>query len=75
MIRNEKGFTLLDMLFVCGLIGNISVIAPDCSASDFSITEFEFLIWSAPGFLFISTISLPVDMIATRGRLPTFTFA
>jgi len=27
MIRNEKGFTLLDMLFVCGLIGIISVIA------------------------------------------------
>jgi type II secretory pathway pseudopilin PulG len=27
MIRNEKGFTLLDLLFVCGLIGIISVIA------------------------------------------------
>src|SRR5947208_1223304 len=27
MIRNEKGFTLLDMLFVCGLIGIISIIA------------------------------------------------
>jgi type II secretory pathway pseudopilin PulG len=27
MIRSEKGFTLLDMLFVCGLIGIISVIA------------------------------------------------
>ena len=27
MIQNEKGFTLLDMLFVCGLIGIISVIA------------------------------------------------
>ena len=27
MTRNEKGFTLLDMLFVCGLIGIICVIA------------------------------------------------
>jgi type II secretory pathway pseudopilin PulG len=27
MIQNEKGFTLLDLLFVCGLIGIISVIA------------------------------------------------
>ena len=27
MIRNEKGFTLLDLLFVCGLIGIICVIA------------------------------------------------
>jgi type II secretory pathway pseudopilin PulG len=27
MIRNEKGFTLLDMLFVCGLVGVLSIIA------------------------------------------------
>jgi type II secretory pathway pseudopilin PulG len=25
--RNEKGFTLIDMLFVCGLIGILSIIA------------------------------------------------
>jgi type II secretory pathway pseudopilin PulG len=27
MIHNERGFTLLDLLFVCGLIGVISIIA------------------------------------------------
>ncbi len=27
MIRNERGFTLLDMLFVCGLIGVLSCMA------------------------------------------------
>ena len=27
MIRNQKGFTLIDMLFVCGLVGVLSIIA------------------------------------------------